>query len=170
MAEATFRASTTTDSMFGDERDVERQPEGDGIPARNDLPDAQPITDFEPEVLGALNIADELDNLPTEDRQNLKEVSNYVSELLKTKGLQPTRKSFETVMADLKDEMGLDSETEPGIALDRIAGVVKAWRELSFIKDPREKRSILMRLARLDSSKEMNRAMLSLMNDHQIWL
>jgi hypothetical protein len=120
-------------------------------------------------VLEALNIDEDINNLPSEDKGNLQEVKNYVLEIVKSKGLAQTVNSFTKTLNGLKSEMGLSDESEPSIVLDRISGVVKAWRNLSFIKDPGEKRKIFFKLANLRSSQEMNKEVFRLMERQSIW-
>jgi hypothetical protein len=120
-------------------------------------------------VLDALGIDDVLSNLPIEDKSNVGEVREYVLDIIKSKGLPQTVASFKKTIDMLKDDMGLDKEAEPSIVLDRIAGVVKAWKNLSFIKDPDEKRRIFYKLATMNSSEDMNREVYKLMSDYKIW-
>lgn len=120
-------------------------------------------------VLEVLNINEEVNNLPAEDRANLHEVKDYVLEIVKSKGLPPNVSAFAKTLNGLKSEMGLDDEAEPSIVLDRIAGVVKAWRNLSFVKDPMEKRKIFFKLANLKSSKDMNEAVYKMMENYEVW-
>ncbi len=120
-------------------------------------------------VLDALNINENTNNLPEKDKADLQEVKDYVVKIIESKGLSPTVSSFKKTLNGLKSEMGLDEEAEPSIVLDRISGVVKAWRNLSFIKDPAEKRRIFFRLASLKSSVEMNREVYKLMNKYEVW-
>ena len=120
-------------------------------------------------VLEALNIDEDVNSIPSEDKANLQEVKNYVLEIVKTKGLSPTVSAFTKTLNGLKSEMGLDEEAEPSIVLDRISGVVKAWKNLSFIHDPEEKRRIFFRLANLKSSQEMNKEVFRLMEKQSVW-
>jgi len=120
-------------------------------------------------VLDALNINDNVNNLPEEDKTNLQEVKNYVSEIIKAKGLNPTVGVFKKTLDSLKQEMGLGEEADPSVVLDRIAGVVKAWRNISFIKDAEEKKRIFQKLATMDSSTQMNKEVYKMMEKYKIW-
>lgn len=120
-------------------------------------------------VLDALNISDKLQVLPDEDKAKVSDVKEYVLKIAKSKGLAPTVGAFKKTLDGIKSEMGLDSEAEPSIVLDRIAGVVRAWKNLSFIDNPTEKRKIFMRLASMKSSVEMNKEVYRLMNDYEVW-
>jgi len=120
-------------------------------------------------VLDALNINDNIESMPAEDQANLQEVKDYVLQIVKSKGLSPTVNAFTKTLNGLKGEMGLDQEADPAIVLDRISGVVKAWRNLSFIKDEDEKRKIFVKLANTKSSKDMNKMVLDLMEDYEVW-
>lgn len=120
-------------------------------------------------VLDALNISDKLHVLPDEDKAKVADVKEYVLQIAKGKGLAPTVGAFKKTLDGIKAEMGLDSEAEPSIVLDRIAGVVRAWKNLSFVDDPAEKKRIFMRLANMKSSTEMNKEVYRLMNNYEVW-
>jgi hypothetical protein len=120
-------------------------------------------------VLSAIGIQDDIKSMPTEDQTNLSEVGQYITNIIKSRGLEPVSSSYKQVLNDLRLEMGLESNAEPSIILDRIGGVVKAWRDLSFIPDPKEKKAFFMKLARQPDSKSMNRLVLEKMTDYKIW-
>ena len=120
-------------------------------------------------VLDALNIDDNLHNLPEQDRSNVSEVKEYVLGIIKSKGLPATVSSFKKTLESIKGDMGLDQEAEPSIVLDRVAGVVRAWRNLSFISDPYEKKKLFFKLANMKSSSEMNKEVYKTMEDYKIW-
>jgi hypothetical protein len=120
-------------------------------------------------VLDALNIDENTNNLPDDDKTKVNDVKEYVMGILKSKGLSPTVNSFKKALDEVKGEMGLDKEADPAIVLDRVAGVVRAWRNLTFIKDLSEKKRIFMKLANLKSSEDMNREVYKLMNDYEVW-
>ena len=120
-------------------------------------------------VLDSLGISDDIKSMPTEDQSNLAEVGQYMTNIIKSRGLEPVGSSYHKVLNDLKFEMGLENDSEPSVVLDRIGGVVKAWRDLSFIPDPKEKRAFFMKLARQPDSKSMHRLVLEKMEDFKIW-
>lgn len=120
-------------------------------------------------VLDALNIDENTNSLPEDDKGKITDVKEYVMGILKAKGLSPTVSAFKKTLDDVKSEMGLDKEADPARVLDRVAGVVRAWRNLSFIKDPSEKKKIFYKLANLSSSSDMNKEVYKLMNDYEIW-
>jgi len=134
---------------------------------------SEPIELFEERgqsvVLEALGISEDPKSLPDKDKKDLGEVKNYVLEILKDKGLPETVTAFKKTLDGLKADMDLDLEAEPSVVLDRISGVINAWKNLSFIKDPSEKRKIFMRLANLQSASEMNREVYRLMNQYKVW-
>ena len=135
--------------------------------------DAEPIemrdTGGRSVVLDALNIDENTNSLPADDKTKVNDVKEYVMGILKSKGLSPTVSAFKKTLDDVKGEMGLDKEADPTIVLDRVAGVVRAWRNLSFIKDPGEKRKIFYKLANLSSSSDMNKEVYKLMENYEIW-
>jgi hypothetical protein len=120
-------------------------------------------------VLDALNISDSLQVLPADDKAKVSEVKEYVLKIMESKGLGETVGAFKKVLSEVKGEMGLDQEAEPSIVLDRIAGVVRSWRNLSFLTDPTQKKSVFMKLANMKSSEEMNKEVYRLMNEYKVW-
>lgn len=120
-------------------------------------------------VLKSLGIDDTVENLPFDEQENVQEVKNYVMDILKSKGVMNSQTNFNNALTDLKFQMGLDQEAEPSVVLDRIGGVVKAWKSMSFITDVREKRGILMKLARMDSSNKMHKAVYQEMEKRKVW-
>lgn len=133
--------------------------------------DSEPVTseNREVSVLKALDIDDDLRNLPEEDRSNLSEMSGYLEDIVKSRGLEPTVKSYAKVLHDLKLDMGLELEASPEVVLDRVGGVVKAWKSLSFVSDSKEKRAIFMKLARQPDSKSMNKLVFEEMERRRVW-
>lgn len=146
-------------------QDVERQ--GETIDASLSVEGIKPID--ERVALESLGINDDPEVMPEVDRENLAEMTTYIKAILKTKGIAETRDNFTNALNDLKFDMGLDPQAEPSVVLDRIAGVVKSWKEISFIKNPQEKRALFMKLARLPSSKEMNKVVFEEMQRAKIW-
>ena len=120
-------------------------------------------------VLDSLGIRENVESLPEADKANLQEVRDYVLQIVKAKGLSPTVSAFKKTLDSVKGEMGLDKEASPEVVLDRIAGVVKAWRNLSFVKDEDERRKIFVKLADAKSSKDMNKMVYDLMESYQVW-
>ena len=121
-------------------------------------------------VLNALDINDDINNLTSDDKADLGEVKQYVIDVIKAKGLPETVASFKKSLNSLKSEMGLDQEADPAVVIERIAGVVKAWRNLTFIKDPTEKRSLFMKLANMKSVQDMNREVFKAMENYKVWI
>lgn len=134
-------------------QDVEYRP--DSVDASTSVGDIKPIDEVG--ALESLGINDNPEVMPEQDRENLGEMTTYIKSILKSRGVEATRANFESTLNNVKTEMGLDPNTEPSIVLDRIAGVARAWKDMSFIKNPQEKRALFMKLARQPDSKAMNR-------------
>jgi hypothetical protein len=134
-----------------------------------DLGESEPVEDYEKAVLKALGIDDEIRNITDEDKSYLSEASQYILGLVKNRGLAVTQRAFNRVMRDLRIEMGIDPEAEPDTVLNRIGGMVSAWRDIAFIKDEKERKSLFMRLARLSSSAEMNKFVLGEMDKRKVY-
>ncbi len=120
-------------------------------------------------LLDALDIDGNLDEMPEEDVENHKEVKQYILDIIKKSGDSPTMGAFRRTLNDIKADMGLSEDADPSTILDRIGGVVKSWKSLSFIKSPSEKKSILSKLMRASDSKEMNRIVFESMEARGVW-
>lgn len=163
-----------SDSIF---RSV--QPEV-SLPADATTPDVRPEikgevvdTSFNPNadnlVLETLGVADDIKNLPEESKENLDLIEDFVGELMNKKQLKITSEAFRDTLKNVMEEMDIDPHTEPSVVLDRIGGVIKGWKNLSFISDPKEKRSLFMKLGRMSSSKEMNKFIFNEMNRREVY-
>lgn len=120
-------------------------------------------------VLESLGISDELKNLPQESKENLTLIEDFVGELMRAKQLKETGEAFRDTFRGIMEDMDIDPHTEPSVVLDRIGGVIKGWKNLSFISDPKEKRSLFMKLGRMQSSKEMNKFIFNEMNRRKVY-
>ena len=109
------------------------------------------------------------DTLPQDEAGSIMELENYVFDVLKAKGIDPTLSSMTKEVENLKEEMGLDPKASLETVLDRMGGVLRAWKSLSFIKSPNEKKSLFLRLANTKTSKEMNEIIFNEMESRQIW-
>jgi len=159
---------TSNNETATETRDVERQPESQNTGASEDI--SEPIKDIPVAVLESFELNDDPKMLGSEETENLTEIGTYINQLLKKKDVLPTKETYKETLDNLREEMGIDKQTDPQMAIDRISGVIKAWRDLSFIKDPHEKRSLFMKLARCSDSKAMNKTVFEIMEDKQIWL
>src|SRR3990167_870638 len=139
------------------------------VGAEENIGDLEPVENGQQAILEAMGIDDAIRNMSDADKDNLGEVKQYVYDILDRKGLAPTVGSIKKALMELKEEMGFDREAEPSIILDRIGGIVKAWRNLSFIKDSKQKRSLFMKMARMESSKEMDEFVYKEMEANKIW-
>lgn len=109
------------------------------------------------------------DTLPEDLKENVSEIENYIFDILKSKGVDPTLSAAKREIENLKFEFGLDEKASVEVMLDRMGGVIKAWKNLSFVKDPGEKKKLFFKLANAPTSKEMNRLVFQAMEDHSIW-
>lgn len=133
-----------------------------------------PDTSFNSEgdslVLDALGVQDNLSSLPEESKQNISEIEEYISEIMKGKQLKTTSEAFKSTLDKVMEDMDIDPNTEPMAALDRMGGVIKGWKNLSFITDPAEKRRIFMKLAKLPDSKSMNKLVFNEMSRREVYV
>jgi hypothetical protein len=145
------------------------EPKLNEVGAKEDVSALEPVEDGQQAILEAMGIDDEVRNMPKADQDNLGEVKQYIYNILDGKGLSPTVGSIKKALTILKEEMGFDEEAEPSVILDRIGGIVKAWRNLSFIKDPKERKSLFMKMAKMESAREMDQFVYEKMEEVKIW-
>ena len=156
------RGTSQDTSVFSD---TPRTDQDHGSDLRLDI---EPIDENKDALLDSLDIDDSLDNLSEEDKENHKEVKQYILDIIKKSGDSPTMGAFKRTLNDIKADMGLSDDADPSSILDRIGGVVRSWKSLSFM-NPSQKKSILSKLMRATDSKDMNRIVLSAMNEAEIW-
>lgn len=169
MADTVFRTSTPPEVTTDTPKLPEPKPNDSPGVDRGGLEEPVEAERAEQSVLDALGVDDLLMNLADEDRSNLSEVSQYVLDILGKKGVIPTNTSISRALDDLRADMGLSEGAEPSVILDRIGGVVKAWKGLTFITNPAEKRSLFMKLARQPDSKSMNKLVYEEMERREVW-
>lgn len=148
---------------------VASEPEPNIWGTEEDLGTGEPVEDYEAAILRAMHIDDDTENMSDEDKSYLKDVSQYILGIVKERGLSVTQRAFDRVLRDVRIEMGIDPEAEPSSVLNRIGGMVSAWRDISFIKDPKERRSLFMKLAKMSSSSEMNKLVLQEMDKRKVY-
>lgn len=120
-------------------------------------------------LLEALGLEDSMANLPIDQQENVKEVKQYVKDVMKQKGRTETVQSFTKTLDELKEYVGLDEQADPDAVIDRLGNLVKSYKSLLFIKDPGERRSLFMRLARQQTSQDMDRLVFEEMTRRQVW-
>lgn len=148
-------------------------PESNNQGANVDLPSSEPIELREERsgdvLLESLGIQEDVKALPEKDKENLKEAKNYIYDLMKVDGLKNTVGSFKKTLDKVMGQMDLSSDTEISIVLDKIGGLVKAYKSISFIADPKERRALFMKMARQTDSKAMDKIALEAMEARMIW-
>jgi hypothetical protein len=145
------------------------QPDASGQHTSGSLGDSEPTTDISSAILKALNVDSPVSDMPEIDKGNLNEISSYLGELLQEKGVVPTERSIARILNDMKLDMEIDFEAEPEVVIDKIAGLVKSWKGIVFIKDPKERRSLFMKLARQPDSKSMDRMIWDEMDRRKVY-
>ena len=129
----------------------------------------EPLSDTADELLGLFDIQDNLNNLDSESRENLNEIDAHLKQVMRKRGLTPTKSNLSKVLSEVKEEMGLDADVDPDLAINRIGNVLKSYRDIAFIKDPAERRSLFMKLARMQSTKDMNKLIHETMTKYEVW-
>lgn len=137
--------------------------------AQENIGDLEPVENADSTVLSALGIDDSLENLPDEDRGNLADARGYIEGIMEQRGLPKTQGGYKKAMEYAREKLDIDAEAEPSFVLKKLGGIVRAWKGLSFVSDPSEKRSIFMRMARMNSSDEMESYLMKVMESKRVW-
>jgi hypothetical protein len=140
--------------------------------AEENVEDIEPVTSSNRSdiVLKAMGVLDEASSLSEEDSSNLDEVTRYLTDLVSKKGLQTTKGVYERTLKDVMAEMDIDPDTEPSRVLSKIGNVVRAWRDLSFIRSPDDRRRMFMKLARMDNAKDMDALVIKAMEENEVFM
>lgn len=134
------------------------------------LSDIEPVDGSgESVILEAMNIGDNLAFLPPEDRDNLREFDSYIRSTMESKGISPTKGAYNRIVEKTMNKLELDPDTDPSFALDKIAGLVRMWRALSFVKSSKRKEKIFQKALKSDGSKKMERLLMDEMENSEVW-
>jgi hypothetical protein len=163
-----FRSSTPTPPVPVGE-DVEPNLYG----AEINLEGIEPI-EFKEEragniVLEALGLSDDASEIESEDQKSLDDIRRYVVEILNKEGQDETVDAFKKKLNSLKEDMGLPENVAPDIFIKRLSSVINAWRDLSFIKDDDKRQKVFMKLATLETTKDINKTVLEEMENYKVW-
>lgn len=124
------------------------------------------IENYNQTTLESFDLHDTFNTLPSEQQNYVNEVGDTIKTMIEKRGLEPTTAVYERLVSELKEDMGVDPDMSPSLALQKVAEVLKAYRDFAFIRDPAEKRRIFMKLARSKDSKEMDRIFLDTMEKY----
>lgn len=124
------------------------------------------VDDSEQMVVNLIGLGDVFGNLPPEVKDHVKSISKTLGEIIEKRGLQPSSSVYARLLNELRDDMGIDRDTEPAIVLDKIGRTLNAWKEVSFMRDINDRRRVFMKLAKASSSKEMDGIILDIMEKY----
>lgn len=150
------------------EKPVTESPEPNKYGYEETPEELRPAED-EQDVLEALGVGDNVRNLPTEDYQDLQELKGYLKSYMEEKGLPQTIRGMQKGIESLKEEFGLHQEADPQAVIQKIGGIARSWKELSFVQDVEERRKILIKLIGASSRKEMDKIIFKEMEDRKVW-
>lgn len=161
----TFRSiSSTEDSpSWVDETPV------DQTSTKKDFGDTEPIENPSEIVFDSLGVVDDESNLSEEDKTGLQDIVSHLKEVLKRDGVQPTKGAFKRALERIKNDLDIDPDTEPSKVINKISGVVNSWKNISFIKDISERKSLFSKLMRMNDSKSMDDLIFNEMNKRKVY-
>lgn len=124
------------------------------------------VEDTSQTILGLIGLGDVFKNLPSNEKGYIKAIGDTLDSLVDKRGLNRTTGVYNRLLGELREDMGIDPDTEPAIVLDRLGKTLSAWRDVSFMRDPSERRRVFMKLARANTSKEMDSIILDTMEKY----
>lgn len=144
---------------------------------KKDRSGEMPASDLEPitkensaeTILNLMGIDDNPEFLSESDMSNLKDVADLIESMVKQKGLQEIKASYEKVLEKFMEDLEIDKLSEPSKALEKMAKCIDAWKSLAFLRDPKERRSIFMRLGKLSDAKEIDSSLMQIMESRKVW-
>lgn len=124
------------------------------------------IEDRNQTVAELVGLTDIYTDLPETERDYIKSISDTLNSLIAKRGLQANSDVYKRLLTELKDDMEIDADTEPVIALEKLGKTLNAWRDVSFMRDSGDRRRIFMKLARAETSRDMDRIILDTMEKY----
>lgn len=124
------------------------------------------VEDTSQTILGLIGLGDVFKNLPADEKGYIKSIGDTLDSLVDKRGLNRTTEVYNRLLGELRDDMEIDPDTEPAIVLDKLGKTLSAWRDMSFMRDPSERRRVFMKLARANTSKEMDSIILDTMEKY----
>lgn len=169
MADTYFRGEPSQTINIPVETSPDPEPNRRG--AEQSLPDMEPVEPGKADsvVLSALGIDDSPKNLPDEEQENLSELRGYINEMMKSKGVAPTVGAYKRFLEETKQSMGIDRDADADVVLNKIGSVVRSYKSLSFISNPKERRAVFMQLARQPDSISMDNLIYKEMEKRRVW-
>ena len=150
------------------ERPVTEKSEPNKYALDENVEDLRPAED-EQDVLEALGVGDDVKTIPSEDKEDLRELKSYLTSFMEEKGLPQTIRGMQRGLESLKEEFGLHKEADPQAVIKKIGGIARSWRELSFVRDLDERKKVLIRLIGASSQREMDKIVFDEMERRAIW-
>lgn len=124
------------------------------------------VEDTSQTILGLIGLGDVFKSLPSSERGYIKSIGDTLDSLVEKRGLQRTTEVYNRLLGELREDMGIDRDTEPAVVLDKLGKTLTAWRDISFLRDPSERRRIFMKLARASTSRDMDTIVLDTMEKY----
>lgn len=162
MSDSTFRTASDTPSEL-----PQPNTPRDDTAVEQDMSDLAPVSDDA--LLEALNLEEAADELPVEAQQDIKEINQYIKDVMKEKGRSDTSASFNKTLDEVKEMVGLDEQASPDVVIERVGALIKSYKAISFVRDAKERRSLFMKLAKMDSPEAMDKLVFEEMNKRQVW-
>jgi len=137
--------------------------------SREDSPEDFRPVENDQDLLEVLGVADDIKILPSEDREDLQELKDYLNSYLEEKGLPKTIRGMRKGIESLKEDVGLHKDADPQAVIKKIGGIARSWKELSFVQDFHERKQILIKLVESSSQREMDKIIFEEMEKIKAW-
>lgn len=125
------------------------------------------MSDGESEILSLLGVEEPKDALPEEVQDYVDEINDAIEFLIEKRNLEPSRKTYKQLLDEMRSDMGINENAESMFALEKIGKTLKAWEDISYIRDMTVRKDLFTKLAQAGSSKEMDRIVLKALEDYE---
>jgi len=125
------------------------------------------MSDGKVEILSLLGIEEPLEALPDNVQDYVDEINDAIETLIEKRNLVPSKEVYDRLLNEIREDMGIDRNTDPTFMVEKIGKTLEAWEELSSVRDLEVKKSLFAKLAKATTSKEMDRLVLEALKDYE---
>ena len=86
-------------------------------------------------ILDLFDVGERKDFLPTDIIEGYNGNDEFIKKRIKVEGYEPTTRSYNKVLDQLKKELDIDEDTDKEAVYDRIKGFVNAYKSLRNVKE-----------------------------------
>lgn len=85
-------------------------------------------------ILKMMNMEDHMDDLPVQEQESLKLISEHILNAMRNEGYEETTKAYRSMFQKISKQLGIDKNVSREAVLDRMTGYIEARKLISEIK------------------------------------